>query len=87
MIKITYLQNSPHSYFDFRKKCDIDRYLLGFGNCPCQVEADGYELGIISNWKNIPMTNNAVNIWSGDMAWFIAINMTYSLQVIKKEGY
>lgn len=84
MITVYYFDNSE-DYFDLTKKSDIDRF-CNIKNTPNRIVLSSYELSIVSNWKNIPITNNLACAWIGDMAWFIVVNLMTTMNMRKSAG-
>ena len=79
MITVYYLDNSE-DFFDITKKSDIDRF-RNMKNTPTRIVLSSYELSIVSNWKNIPITNNLACAWTGDMALFIVVNLMTTMNM------
>lgn len=84
MISVYYI-DKKEDHFNLTNKNDVIRFINQSG-CPTSVILSGYELSIISNWKNIPITNNVTCAWTGDMAWFIVMNLVTTMKQLERQA-
>ena len=83
MISVYYLTGGEDHFSLDEKQSEVTRF-INQDKCPSRIVVSGFELTIISNWKNIPITNNLACTWCGDMAWFIVMNLVATMREQEK---